>query len=64
MNSEVVCEIIFKDPQSEKIYEITGKVKENQIFSPIDSWISVSNISQRNGTWRSSEYTIHKATIE
>ena len=64
MNSKVVCEIIFKDPQSEKIFTIVGKVRENQIFSLKDSWISVSNIFQRNGEWKNSEHTIHKPTIE
>ena len=64
MNSEIICEIIFKDPQSDKIYEIIGKVLEDQVFSPIDSWISVSNIFQRNGEWESIEHIFHKATIK
>ena len=64
MNSEVVCEITFKDSQLDKMFTIVGKVREKQIFSSVGSWILVSNIVLRDGKWESFEHTIHKATIQ
>ena len=64
MKKEVVCEITFRNSQSDKIFTIVGKVIKTQIFSSVDSWISVSNIFLREGKWESFEHTIHKATIQ
>jgi len=64
MNSkEVLCEITFRDSQSNEIYTIVGKVRKKQIYSTNDSWISISNIIRKHGKWRNIEHTIHKASI-
>jgi len=64
MNSkEVLCEITFRDSQSNEIYTIVGKVRKKQIYSNNDSWISISNIMLKHGNWKNIEHTIHKASI-
>ena len=63
ISDEVICEIIFQDPQSYKMHTIIGKVEKKQIFSLNDSWISISNTHRLNGEWKNVENTIHKSNI-
>ena len=64
MSPEVYCVINIEDSQSAQILTITGKVNRKQIFSLVDSWISISNIILRNGIWEKVDNTIPKASIK